>query len=203
MGTRAMSKIWAVAPLALVLMGWTAERAVAGPGTLTITGTMDGLLGIAPMTSAAFTAVANFSSAAELGGGGFSIWPATVTFTIAGVGTSVPLTGMFAVTIAPPYPTGYGPYGVELFGPPTVSEFFDTASTFLTPPGDTETIYSNPTNFTQYETFTIPLTGGGTFTETSFDSLGATATLIVPEPASLGLLAVGIATMARLRRRRV
>lgn len=205
MDHRVTTRAFALALLTMGLVGGMAERAQAGPATLTITGFIDGSVGSTTFADAAFTAVASFSPSADLGGGGYGVYPASLTFAIVGVGTytTAPDPDLLALIIGPPANPGLGVYGVVIpsrTGP--LNQFFDAASTFLVPGGNVETLFSATTTFQQNPPFIEYLLGGSTLTVTDFDSLGATASLLVPEPGTLTLLAVGLAVTSRLRRLR-
>jgi hypothetical protein len=206
MRMRTIGKACAATLLAL-LVGGAASRALADPDTLTITGTMDGSIGSTPFSVTSFTAVASFDPSAVLGGGGYSAYPAIYTFDISGVGsfTTVATTGVNAVVIQPPQVLGFGTYGVEIQDQANAATaFYNAVSTFLIPPGDSETLFSSPpltTPFEQSAALVLPLVGDGTLTA-DFDSFGATATLLIPEPGTLALLGLGLAITAPLRRSR-
>lgn len=198
MVTRVRGTSWAVALLALALIGGTSQRADAGPGTLTITGTMDVTQGVATTDNVAFSEVASFPQSDNLAGGGYTVYLATASFTVTGFGTSTPIPGAYAITI--PYNV-MDAYGAEIQGPPTISAFFNSVATFLVPPGDEETEYSDPLSPGTFAPFELSLVGGGTIEVDSIDSFTG-ATLLVPEPATLTLFGAGLMAMAPLRRRR-
>jgi hypothetical protein len=207
MRMQTMGKACSAAFLALLLVGGAASRAHAGWGTLTVNGTMDGSIDSTSFSTATFTAVASFDPSAVLGGSGYSAYPAIYTFDIGGVGTftTVASAGVNAVVIQPPQVLGFGTYGVEIQDQTNAATaFYNAASTFLIPPGDWETLFSSPpqaTPFEQSAALVLPLVGGGTLTA-DFDSFGATASLVIPEPCSVALLGLGIAVSAPLRRSR-
>jgi hypothetical protein len=163
---------------------------------------MDVTQGAVTDAGVGFTAVVNFFSSAREGGGGYSAYPATVTFSIAGLGISAPVPGVYAVTIGPPINPGFGTYGVELQGPGTLTEFFNSAATIVIPPGAVETLYTAETSFEQSGSYLLSLVGGGTLAVDRFDTLGPDVSLVVPEPGSLLLLGFGLAATAPLRRPR-
>ena len=204
---RTIGKACAATLLALLLVDGAANRAIAGPDTLTITGTMDGSIDSTSFSVTTFTAVASFDPSAVLGGGGYSAYPAIYTFDISGVGTftTVATPGVNAVIIQPPQVLGYGTYGVEIQDQTNAATaFYNAASTFLIPPGDWEMLFSSPpltTPFEQSAALVLPLVGGGTLTA-DFDSFGVTAALVIPEPGTLALLGLGLAVTAPLRRSR-
>jgi hypothetical protein len=204
---RIIGQACAATLLALPLVGGLAGRALAVPDTLTITGTMDGSVDSTPFSVTSFTAVASFDPSAVLGGGGYSAYPAIYTFDISGVGTftTVATTGVNAVVIQPPQVLGYGTYGVEIQDQSNAATaFYNAVSSFLVLPGDWETLFSSPslsTPFEQSAALVLPLVGGETLTA-DFDSFGATAALVIPEPGSLVLLGLGLAVTTPLRRSR-
>ena len=114
-------RLSAAALTALALCCGTAASAVAGPGTLTITGTMTGSVDGNAFTGASFTAVTTFHWNSDLipRDQPIAVYPSTVTVTLAGdpsfAGTyaSVPGTEIFTVLKQPAY-TGNGTYGFEI-----------------------------------------------------------------------------------------
>ena len=96
---------------------------------------MDGTVDGTPFSGAVFTAVAT-SDGPTLGGGGYTVYPSTLTFDIAGIGTSLPLTGAYAITIGPPQMLTYAAYAVELSASgATVTGFFNAMANVICPPG--------------------------------------------------------------------
>ncbi len=190
-----MSKTWAVALLALVLVAATAERAHADPGTLTVSGTTNGT---------PFTAVASFSWSADLDppAAPVAAYPAiSMSFDITGQGiyTSAPGAELFAILFKPGF-DGYAGGGFEfqdastgVFGEFFASQTWSAATqTFL---------LSNPLDPFSTTPFTVPLPGNGSLILNDI-SLGSTAVVFAPEPGTLGLLSFGLAATSLLQRRR-
>ncbi len=189
--------------LALLLTGGAVAPAGASPTTVTISGTMDGTVDGTPFSGAVFTAVAT-SDGPTLGGGGYTVYPSTLTFDIAGIGTSLPLTGAYAITIGPPQMLTYAAYAVELSASgATVTGFFNAMANVILPSGGMETLFSAPpaepgVSFEAAGSFVLSLADGSTVTETGFDSLDSTAA-VIPEPATLAVLGVGLAALGLSR----
>lgn len=189
--------------LALLLTGGAVAPAGASPTTVTISGTMDGTVDGTPFSGVAFTAVAT-SDGPTLGGGGYTVYPSTLTFDIAGIGTSLPLTGAYAITIGPPQMLTYAAYAVELSASgATVTGFFNAMANVILPSGGMETLFSAPpaepgVSFEAAGSFVLSLTDGRTVTETGFDSLDPTAA-VIPEPNTLAVLGVGLAALGLSR----
>jgi len=197
-----MGRVWGVALLALALAGGTAERAEANPATVTITGTADGSVNGTPFTSAPFTAVASFYWSADVLSSFDPVasYPASLSFTIGGAGpyTSVPGTEIFAVLYQPA--SFGGNYAIEIqTASSNVLEAFGATSWDST----TQTVQLASLSFaSSAPPFSVPLTGGGSLQINTFDSLGSTASILAPEPGSMSLFGLGLATTALLRRRR-
>ena len=203
MMNRAKAAACTAAVLAFGLFGGT-QRAQAGPGTLTLTGTLTGQVGITDFSDAAFTAVTTFPWPLGTYAANATDYPSSLTFTIgSNTYTSVAADGIDTV-IWQPGNAPDGIYGVEVdatnltYASGNFIESFDTET--YEPATQTELL--SDVGLAAGSPFSMLLTDGETLDVTAFNSFGPTASIYVPEPAGVGLLLLGVAATLGVRRRR-
>lgn len=200
MAGRAMRTALAVLPLALTLASMLAPEAEAGPGAVTLTGSLDGTADSTAI-SGQFTLTAAFRWNSDLIPENIPVasYPAILTLSIDNqTFVSAPDAGVFAVLYQPQ--AAGGDYEVEIQGSTgNIAEFFSTAAWV---PASESVALSGLTEQSSGLPFGVTLVGGGSLDITALDSLGSTASIQVPEPAPAGLLAAAGALLAGVRRRR-